>query len=82
MAVVMIVRTAPDAARTQGEEAEHPHEHLRSTRAGQDGVVLLIVVNDEESEEQQTAQHAAKRLSREVEVPVGAGQRRQQKGGG
>src|SRR5882724_4255176 len=77
MLVVMIVRTAPDAARAQGEDTEHPRERRGDTRARQNRVMLLIVVNDEEPQEQQAAQDAANGFSGEVEVPVSARQRRQ-----
>ena len=82
MAVVMIVRAAPDAARGQGEKAEYPHEHLRRARVGEDGVVLLIMIDDEHPKQEQPAEDAADGLACEVEIPMGAGERRQQQGGG
>ena len=49
--VMMVMRTAPDAARTQSENAKESHNQLRHPGAGKNGVVLLIVIDDEESQD-------------------------------
>ena len=70
--VVMVVGTAPDAARAQGKDAKNFHERPRDAGSRQDGVVLLIVINHKEPQEQQTAQDAADDLRRQIDIPKGS----------
>lgn len=80
MAVVMIVRTPPDAARAEEKDANDPHQPRGDARVGQDGVMLLVVVNDEEPQHQQAAQNAANEFPGKMEVPMGARDRSREKG--
>lgn len=82
MAVVMIVRTSPDAARAEKNDANDPHQPSGDTRVGQDGVMLLVVINDEKPQHQQAAQNAANEFPDEMEVPMGACHRSREKGHG
>src|ERR1051325_834553 len=51
--MMMIVRTAPDAARAQDEKPENPHEYFRRFRPRQNRVMLLVVVNDKHPDHQE-----------------------------
>ena len=72
--VMMVVRTAPNAARTQRQDAKEPHESLRHPRPGQDRMVLLIVINDEQPEQEESAQNAADAFCQQTDIPVRPGQ--------
>ena len=73
--VVMVVGTAPDAARTQRKDAEEPHENLRGSGSWQNGVMLLIVIDDEQAQEQEAAKAAADQFCCRIKIPVCPGQR-------
>jgi hypothetical protein len=81
MIVVIVVRTAPDAARAEGENAKYPHEHFRDAGGRQNRMMLLIMVDDKQSQDQQTRDDAAEDLADQMEVPDGARQRRNEKKG-
>jgi hypothetical protein len=59
MVVVMVVRTAPHAARAQRENAKDAHQTFGELRTRQNRVVLLVVIDDEEPHEDQSGEHAA-----------------------
>ena len=59
MAVMMIVRTAPDAARTEDEDAEDGHEPVGEPGVWENRAVLLVVVNDEQAQEEKAGEQAA-----------------------
>ena len=75
---MMIVRTAPDAARAQREDAENPHEDSGDARARQDRVVLLIVVvlivngclKSQQKQSLETYNRDASRIAQESEQQV------------
>jgi len=81
--VMMVVGTAPDAARAEREDAEYLHDDFRQTGGGQDGVMLLIVVDDKKTEDEEAGQDAAGEFAREVKIPESAGDGggEQQRGG-
>ena len=80
--MVMVVRAAPDAAGTQGEDAENAHQDLRQKRLGENGMVLLVMINHEKPEDQQAGKDAAEQPCAEGVVPQRAGQGRRQKSDG
>ena len=56
---MVIMRTAPDAARAEHQHAEHAHQSFRKPGVGQDRVVLLVVIDHEKAQHHQPAQDAA-----------------------
>ena len=70
--MMMIMRTAPDAAGTQGENPKESHNQFGQTGAGKDGVVLLIVIDHKEPEDQQPAENAAGNFTGEMRTPKSA----------
>ena len=79
MIVMMIVRTAPDAAGADGQDAEDSHQALRQFRFRQDRVVLLVMINDEKPQQQKSRQHATGDAGERVKIPERAGRCAQQK---
>lgn len=67
--VMMIVRTAPNAAGAQGEDAKYSHQHLSQPRTRQDRLMLLVVVDYKKPEQQQPCQQTANHAAREMKVP-------------
>jgi hypothetical protein len=81
--VVVVVRTSPDAAGREGEDAKDAHQRLGHTGVGQDRVMLLIVVKHKEPENQQPAEKTANNPGGQVEIPESPcyGRRQEQTGG-
>ena len=52
--MMMIVRTAPDAARAKSVNSKHPHQPLGQPGMRENGVMLLIVINHEQSQDQKS----------------------------
>ena len=73
MTVMMVVRTAPNTARAQDQDAEDSHENVRRARVRQDGAMLLIVINHEQPQKQKPRQKATRDFCRRMEVPDGSG---------
>ena len=80
--VVMIMGTAPHAARAESENAKNAHEALGDFRARQDRVMLLVVVNDEKPHENQPGEHTANEPGDKRETRKRTGQRDDQHGEG
>ena len=76
---MMIMRTAPDAARAQREDSKNLHQPFREPRFRQNGVMLLIVVNDEKPQDKQAAEDAAYRPDERMKMPQRSTNRRDQK---
>lgn len=75
VSMVMVMRTAPDAARTQSPNAIETHEKFRQTRFGQNGAVLLVMVNHKEPDHQQSSQSTANKAQREWQHRESSGNR-------
>ena len=73
--VMMAVRAAPNAVRTQSKDPEQAHDDASDPRTGQDGMMLLIVINHEKPEEEEAAEDAAGQFSPRIEIPVRPGKR-------
>ena len=83
MRVVMIVRTAPDAAGAQRPQAKQLHQKFGRGRFGQNGVMLLVMIDHKHPDAHQPGQQAAKDPERYWpwdESPGGGG--REQRTGG
>ena len=81
--MMVVVRTAPDAAGTQNEKAKDSHEHFRHARPRQNRVMLLIVVNHKHPHHQQTRRDAAHHFCRPMNIDDGPCERsREEKRGG
>ena len=76
--MVMIVRTAPDAAWTEGQDTKNAHDPFCHQRARQDGVMLLIMIDDEKTQDQQSGEHAADDPSSKVKIHQCSANRRQE----
>jgi hypothetical protein len=53
MIVMVVVRTPPNAAGTEGEDSKGSHQSFGEARVGQDRLMLLIMINHEEPENEQ-----------------------------
>ena len=78
MLVMMIVRTPPDAARTQRKNPEDAHEKFRQPGFRQNGVMLLVVINDKKPQQKQSRENAANNFPGQIEIPKRAGDCQQQ----
>ncbi len=67
--MMVIMRTAPNAAGTECEESKDLHQHFGRSRTRQDRMVLLVVINDKKTQEQQPGEYAARNLTGEVVIP-------------
>ncbi len=79
MAVMMIVRTAPNTAGAQNQDAKHGHEGVGQARMRQDGPMLLVVINDEQPQKQKAGEQTARDLAGKIEVPNRSGHGQRQK---
>jgi len=59
MAVMIIMRTAPNGAGADKTNAEQTHENFGRTGPGQNRAVLLVMINHKQPEHQQPGQDAA-----------------------
>src|SRR4051812_4560132 len=66
---MMIMRTAPDAARAEREDSKNPHQSFRDAGFRQNGVVLLIVINHKQPQYQQAGEHTANRPDNRMKMP-------------
>src|ERR1700722_19807205 len=78
MLVMVIGRTPPDAARTQGQNPEAAREKFRQPRFRQDGMMLLVVVNDKKPQQKQSCENAANNFHRRIEIQKRSCNRQQQ----
>ena len=67
--MMMVVRTSPDAAGTEGEDSKDSHQCLGEAGVGQDRLMLLIVINHEEPEEKQSGEKTADDLVGKMGAP-------------
>jgi hypothetical protein len=78
MTVMVVMRTSPNGARAQDEDAEDSHESLCQARMRQYRPVLLIVINDEEPQKQETGEETACDPAGRMEVPNRSSHRHRQ----
>ena len=78
--MMVIMRTAPDAAGAQGVNPEEPHENLSQPRFRKDRVVLLIMVNDKNPQDQQTTQNTEEKSSEQVKIGQSSSQCKREEG--
>lgn len=71
---MMIVRAAPNRARTQDQPPEHRHQAVREPGMEKNGLMLLIMVDNEKTKDQQTGEDAAYYFPGQVEIIESAGQ--------
>ena len=67
--MMVVVRTAPDTARAEGQDAKDTHQTLGEAGLGQDCMMLLIVINHKQPQDQQSGEETADDLARQMEVP-------------
>ena len=67
--VMMVMRTAPNAAGAEKQNSDDTHQTFRHPRFRQDRVVLLIVIDHEQSQHQQPGEHAARDLRDPMDIP-------------
>src|ERR1051325_3159628 len=69
--VMVVMRTFPNTARAEDQDAKDAHQYFGQARMRQDGLVLLIVVDDEKTKMQQSGEETAHNPAGEVEIPDG-----------
>jgi len=71
--MMMIMRTAPDAAGAHRENAKQLHEPFSQLRIRQDRMMLLIMIDHEQSQNEQTGEDTADDLAGQMNVPQCSG---------